>query len=82
MKDYLICAKPDIEVFEKICTEVEEHIPELKRGELLVDVDGSTLQIYESQEHKLVVKNSYYFGDVHIETDMDIDALLPFTEVG
>lgn len=77
MKDYPVCTVPDMEIFEKMCCKIEEVIPELEKRERLVDVDGSTFQVYANDNNKLVVKNSYYVGAVYIETDMDLDKIFP-----
>ena len=72
---YGICDKPDKGLFEKQCAALEKHIPNLKREQLLEDVDGSLYQHYLHPRGEVIVSNDYSLGDLYVESDFD---LLPF----
>lgn len=74
---YEICNIPDFEIFQKQCTALESRIPNLVRGKRLEDVDGSTFQEYVLGNKKLVVKDSYYWNAVVIESEFDLDEYFP-----
>lgn len=73
MFQYNICTEPDREIFIKQCQALEKHIPNLIKGNLLDDADGSEFQIYKLNGKKIVVHNSNYIGAVFIESEIDID---------
>lgn len=43
---YDICTEADKDIFLKQCKALEKHIPNLSKGKLLEDVDGSETQLY------------------------------------
>lgn len=73
MFNYDICTQADKNVFLKQCKALEEHIPNLTKKELLVDVDGSEMQNYSLDGKKLIVYNSHYIDAVYIKSEFDID---------
>lgn len=79
MFDYNICTKADRGIFLKQCKALEEHIPNLTKKELLVDVDSSEIQIYSLYGKKLIVYNSYYIDAVYIKSEFDIEEFFRLT---
>ena len=69
---YSVCNMPDEDVFFRQCAALEKNIPGLKKEKALEDVDGSLIQPYRLNGKKIVVKNSYYTGDVHVESEIDL----------
>lgn len=71
--DYNICTNADEKIFQKQCKALEKHIPNIKKGELLEDVDGSKTQFYCKDEKKIAVKNSFYIGAVFVESEISLE---------
>ena len=70
MYNYEICNVYDKEIFTKQCGALEKHIPQLKKDNLIEDVDGSQCQIYTFPNGKsLKITNDILFG---IEIDSEI----------
>lgn len=72
MFDYTICNQPDVDIFKRQCQALEKHIPDIKKGRLLTDVDGSQTQLYLLDDTSITVHNSYYIGAVYIESEIDL----------
>lgn len=72
MFNYSICNEPDREVFIKQCKALEKYIPDIDKGELLEDVDGSETQLYTVNGKKISVHNSQYIGAVFVDSDIDL----------
>lgn len=71
--DYSICTEPDRDIFLKQCKALEKHIPNLRKSNLLKDVDNSETQVYFLNNKRLLVHNSYNVGAVYIESEFDIE---------
>lgn len=54
---------------------LEKNIPNLKKEELLEDVDGSQWQFYVLENGAIVVRNDCCINELYIESDVD---LLPY----
>lgn len=72
MFHYAICNVVDRDIFIKQCLALENNIPNLKKLELLRDVDDSETQIYELDGHKISVHNSYYIGAVYVDSEIEL----------
>lgn len=70
---YDICNIADEEVWQKQCNALLKYIPGLKKGTLKVDVDGSKIQEFFLDNKRLTVNKSEYLGDVHINSEFDIE---------
>ncbi len=73
MYSYTICNQPDSKLFEKQCLALEKHVPDLIKGDLLEDVDGSQIQVYAKDEAKILVYNSEYVGALYIESEIELE---------
>lgn len=73
MFEYIICTVANEEIFSKQCTALEKNLPDLKKGKLLVDVDGSKIQEYFLGQKLLTVCNSIDLNDVHIRCEFDLE---------
>lgn len=74
MFHYDICTEADKEIFLKQCKALEKHIPNLSKGKLLEDVDGSETQFYTIGGDKLSVHNSFYIGAVYVDSDVELES--------
>lgn len=70
--DYNICADFNDEIFQKQCCALEKNIPNIVKGRLLEDIDGSKTQFYHKYGKEILVKNSRYIGAVYIESDIEL----------
>ena len=73
MRKYVICNMPDEKLFYKQCNALEKNIPELVKGDLLIDVDGSITQIYYLSGKKIIVRNSEYLGTLEVESEIELE---------
>ena len=55
-----------------MCEMIEKAYPEMKKADLLVDVDGSMVQIYGEEPTEIIVYDDYEVGAVYIKSDIDL----------
>ncbi|MBE5717359.1 MAG: hypothetical protein KH377_00040 [[Eubacterium] siraeum] len=82
MFDYTICNAPDSDIFLRQCKALEKNIPDLKKSEILIDIDGSQIAVYFKDGKKVTVHNSYYVGAVYIQSEFDLTTFFPTKERG
>ncbi|MBQ5865606.1 MAG: hypothetical protein IIW56_02870 [Oscillospiraceae bacterium] len=75
MFDYTVCTQADVELFHKQCAAIEKNIPNLKKHDLLEDVDGTLSQRYDHDRGQIVVKNDVQVDALYVTADFD---LLPY----
>lgn len=73
MYHYNICTTDDEVIFKKQCEALEHKIPDIVKGKLLNDVDGSQTQIYEISGKRVTVHNSLYIGSVYVDSEVDLE---------
>lgn len=61
---------------------MEKNIPDLKKREILIDIDGSQIAVYFKDGKKVTVNNSYYVGAVYIQSEFDLTTFFPTKERG
>lgn len=75
--DYTIYPENSPRIFKELCYELEQKIPEIKRGRLLIDVDGSTIQLFYVVDRfgtkEISVFDDYDVGAVFIKSQYDLD---------
>ena len=74
MFEYNICAEADRNIFEKQCKVLEKYIPNISKGKLLEDVDGSETQLYLIGDKEVSVHNSFYIGAVYVESEIELES--------
>lgn len=73
MFEYNVCNVFDTSIFNKQCLAIEKHIPNIKKSDLLTDVDGSLLKKYVFDDDKIVkVENDVLLG-VTIKSDVPLE---------
>lgn len=66
----------DNKSFLRACEEIERQgIEGLQKKRLLVDVDGSLIQIYIVPNGEIKVMNDYEVDAVYIDSDVDLSAM-------
>lgn len=73
MFDYPIYSVADEQIFEKQCAALEKHIPNLIKVKLLIDVEGSKIQIYEYLGHEIRVHNNYFTNEVNVVSEIELE---------
>ena len=71
MFEYDICTVYDEDVFNRQCAALETRIPELLKGELLTDVDGTQIQEYTLGNDEVLVLNDVLLG-VIVRSGIDL----------
>lgn len=71
--EYTICTQADGILFKRQCAALEKHIPNLKREQLLEDVDGTLIQLYHHERGEVVVCNDCDLNCLYVESDFDLE---------
>lgn len=74
--DYNIYPSNSVGKFKATCKKIESNILGLKKEDLLIDVDGTTIQVYEKDEKKIIVFDDYDIGAVFVKSDIALDEIL------
>jgi hypothetical protein len=74
--DYTISKENSPIVFKEICEIISSNFSDFKVEELLVDVDGSTIQVYSKGDEQIVVYDDYDIGAVFIKSDIDLTEII------
>ena len=54
------------------CVTIEKKYPDNKKRSLLVDVDGTTIQIYYINNKKVTVYDDFEVGAVYVLSELDL----------
>lgn len=76
MYTYNIAKNPDNKAFKNTCAQIESKMSDLKKEKLLIDVDGSVIQIYRSPTGKITIFNDYLVGAVYVDSEIDLGDVL------
>lgn len=68
MYSYNLAKSADNETFNRACSLIEANYKNLTKENLLVDVDGSQIQIYMSKGNKIKVVNDCEVDAVYIDS--------------
>ena len=78
--DYTVYPDNSPEEFERICRLIERNMSGYEKRELLVDVDGSMIQVYENINKKIVVYDDYDVGAVFVRSDISLTFIPNYKE--
>lgn len=76
MFSYNIHKEADAEAFEKACARIEKGVPGIKKEKILVDVDGTLIQVYHTSEGKIEVVNDYEIDAVYADSTIDLKNII------
>ncbi len=76
LHSYTTSLKADNEEFNKICREIEKKVADVKKEKLLVDVDGTQIQIYIVGKNRITVKNDYEVDAVYVDSEIDLGSFV------
>ena len=72
MFSYTISKNANKKEFENACLKLEKAIKIIKKVELIEDVDGSMVQIYEVNDSRIKVVDDYEVDAVYIDSEIDL----------
>ena len=79
MYDYNIWTENSPQKFKNICKIIEIEFPNIEKEELLIDVDGSTIQTYRQHGKTINVFDDYDIGAVFVKSEIDLNEILPLS---
>lgn len=62
--------------FERICAFIESKVENIKKDNLLEDVDGSQIQIFNTPNGRIKVFNDYEVDAVYVDSEMNLNSLI------
>ena len=62
----------DVDKFKEICQALEIKYKDLKKEELLVDIDDSLIQVYKQGRKEIIVSNSVELDLIKARTNIDL----------
>lgn len=74
--DYNIYPDNSPEAFKRVCGKIEAHFTDLKKENLLVDVDGTTIQRYTRQGKEIVIFDDYDIGAVFAQSEINLEGIM------
>lgn len=74
--DYTVWKDNSPQEFKRACSAIELVFPDADKEKLLVDVDGSTIQVYALNGKKAIVYDDYDVGAVYVKSEFDLSAAL------
>ncbi|MBE5928336.1 MAG: hypothetical protein E7267_03045 [Lachnospiraceae bacterium] len=72
MYDYTIFPDNSPKEFKKVCKMIQSVFPNATVHELLVDVDGSTIQTFTQDGKDIDVYDDYDVGAVYVKSEVDL----------
>lgn len=72
MFDYTVSPNNSPEIFKRACTKVEKTYPNALKHKMLVDVDGTTIQMFTENDKNILVYDDYDVGAVFIKSEIDL----------
>lgn len=76
MYSYNIYADANHTQFIRTCSSIENAVQISRKEKLLIDVDGSKIQIYHTPHREIRVFNDYEVGAVYVDSDFELNELL------
>ena len=70
--NYLVNNEPDNESFEQACEQFEKTFPHAQKPKMLIDVDGTMIQEYVTDDGQAKVINDIFGGYVALVSDFEI----------
>lgn len=76
MFSYTVSKTASGKAFAKACSTIESHFKGISKEKPLVDVDGSTIQIYHKGEDSIKVYNDYEVDAVYVDSEVELKNIL------
>ena len=78
MYSYNISHTVNKKCFEAVCRLIENKVDGILNQQILEDVDGSIIRIYDTAKGKIKVYNDYYIDAVYIDSDVELSFIKMF----
>lgn len=75
MFSYNVSKTANNKAFNSICSSIESNINIKEKANCLYDVDGSQIQIYETDEGLIKVYNDYEVDAVYIDSEVNLEKI-------
>lgn len=72
MFEYYICNTADDDIFRKQCSAIENKLKPLLKERLLEDVDGTLIQMYSYEGHKIKVCSDHALDEVYVKSEIEL----------
>ena len=72
MFSYNVSKNADQKAFFSTCALIETKIKNITKEDLLEDVDGTQIQIFNTPDGKIKVFNDYEVGAVYVDSEKDL----------
>lgn len=73
---YTIYPNNSVERFKSACKSFESGFPDAEKKNLIVDVDGTTIQMYRVDKNEVVFFDDYDVGAVFVESDLNLSPII------
>ena len=73
MFTYNIAKEANKAAFDNACALIETYLGNFKKENLLEDVDGTQIQIYDTPNGKIKVYNDYEVDAVYVDSDVNLE---------
>lgn len=62
--------------FKNACSAIESKLKGIEKDDLITDVDGTQIQIYNTADGKIKVFNDYEVDAVYVDSEVDLTDIL------
>lgn len=76
MFSYTVSREASNDKFKRVCEKIEKNIRDIRKEKIIVDVDGTLIQIYYADEKKIKVVNDYEIDAVYVDSEIEIENIL------
>ena len=78
MFSYTVSKNADKKMFDKACALIEEKLKLFEKKDILEDVDGSQIQIYNTSNGNIKVLNDYEVDAVYVDSEVNLNHVFSF----
>ena len=75
MFNYTVAKEADNKAFLNACEKIEKEFKPLKKDNVLIDIDGTLIQVYYAENKKIKIFNDYEVDAVYIESEKELGTL-------
>jgi hypothetical protein len=76
MFTYNISKTANSKDFKRACSAIESKLKGIEKDDLITDVDGTQIQIYNTKDGKIKVFNDYEVDAVYADSEVDLTEIL------
>lgn len=70
---YTVSKNASENAFERSCKVIESSIKGISKGKTVVDVDGSSIKVYQNNGAKIKVCNDYEVDAVYVDSEIELN---------